>query len=134
MPSGDFIDRLQKATQKSLFLKQGAELISSHSYLPQFQAINKLTLWFCTSPWLMTLRSSVTQTMDLCHCCTEANQVTGNVLLWVVILISGNYGLTASQNSAVGADGDWEKSMFQGITCFHCCTFWTSLFSWSYTF
>lgn len=79
-------------TEKLLLHKQKAELITSHSYLPQFQAINRPMSWFCTSPWPMTLRSFAMQIMAHCHCCTEVNQVIGNVLLWVVILISGNYG------------------------------------------
>lgn len=85
-------------TEKLLFHKQKAELITNHSYLPHFKAINRPVLWFCTSPWLMTLRSSAMQMMDPCHFCTEVNQVTGNVLPWVVILISGNYRPTLLAN------------------------------------
>lgn len=98
-PSGIFYKASKEIhTEKLFFHKQQAELITSHSNLPQFKAINRPMLWFCTSPWLMTLRSSAMQTMDPCHCYTEVNQVTGNVLPWVVILISGNYRPTLLAN------------------------------------
>lgn len=89
-PSGNFYRQSKEIyMEKLLFHKLKGELITSHSYLPQ--AINRPMLWFCTSPWLMTLRSFAVQIMDPCRCCTEVNQVIGNVLLWAVILISGNY-------------------------------------------
>lgn len=94
-PLGNFYRPSKEiCTERLLFHKQETELITSLFNFPQFQAINRPVSWFCTSPWLMTLRSFAMQTMEPCRCCTEANRVIGNVLLWAVILISGNYGPT----------------------------------------